>query len=58
MGNGRTVTQVAVGAYHSCAVLNGGDIKCWGRNDDGQLGDGTTINQRNATSAYPLLFYT
>jgi alpha-tubulin suppressor-like RCC1 family protein len=27
-----------VGDYHSCAVINGGAIKCWGRNDMGQLG--------------------
>ncbi len=31
-------TQVAVGAFHSCAVLADRSIRCWGWNDDGQLG--------------------
>jgi hypothetical protein len=38
------VTQISLGAQHSCAVENGG-AKCWGRNDDGQLGVSTTISK-------------
>ncbi|MBS1836574.1 MAG: hypothetical protein JST64_02635 [Actinobacteria bacterium] len=37
--------EIAVGLAHSCAVLAGGTVKCWGRNDAGQLGDGTTTNR-------------
>jgi len=33
---------MAVGNYHTCAVVNGG-IRCWGLNDFGQLGNGTTV---------------
>ena len=33
-----TPTQIAVGGSHSCALSDGGDVKCWGRNDQGQLG--------------------
>jgi alpha-tubulin suppressor-like RCC1 family protein len=35
-------TQISAGAYHSCAVLSGGEIQCWGWNDTGQLGDGSS----------------
>lgn len=35
------VEQIASGWDHSCAVLTGGTVKCWGDNDFGQLGDGT-----------------
>ena len=35
--------QIAVGGGHACALLMpGGTIKCWGHNDHGSLGDGTT----------------
>ncbi|SVE39084.1 uncharacterized protein METZ01_LOCUS491938, partial [marine metagenome] len=37
-------TQVAVGEDHSCALLDNASVKCWGRNDYGTLGDGSTTN--------------
>lgn len=33
--------DVAIGFSHSCALVAGGDIYCWGTGDRGQLGDGT-----------------
>ncbi|MFH1438533.1 MAG: hypothetical protein ABIJ56_22685 [Pseudomonadota bacterium] len=41
--------SLSLGRVHSCAVLGGGMVACWGRNDEGQLGDGTT-----ATKDYPV----
>lgn len=38
-------TAVAVGGDHSCALLDGGDVTCWGANDDGQLGLGDDENR-------------
>lgn len=36
------VATVAAAWQHSCAVMTTGDVKCWGDNHAGQLGDGTT----------------
>ncbi len=35
-------TQVVAGWYHTCAVLEGGPVQCWGRGNDGRLGYGNT----------------
>ena len=36
------VTQISAGPLRSCAVLIIGEARCWGRNEYGTLGDGTT----------------
>lgn len=33
---------VALGDSHSCAIVMGGDLYCWGDNGDGQVGAGST----------------
>ena len=37
LGAGALATQLACGAYHTCVVLTTGRVKCFGRNDVGQL---------------------
>src|SRR5262245_19655600 len=32
---------ISAGGGHSCAVRKDGKVWCWGRNDEGQLGNGT-----------------
>jgi alpha-tubulin suppressor-like RCC1 family protein len=39
---GGTVVQVAVGAWQSCALIEGGEVRCWGHGDTGALGYGNT----------------
>jgi len=43
------VTDIAAGGQHTCAVINENQLKCWGYNGEGQLGNGTTIS-----SEYPV----
>jgi cysteine-rich repeat protein len=38
----KKVTMVAVGQTHTCALLEGSSVKCWGGNASGQLGLGDT----------------
>src|SRR5262245_50990996 len=42
-----TATGLEVGAFHSCARLSDGTLRCWGQNTLGQLGDGTRNDSSN-----------
>ena len=52
----KNIKQISLGALHSCALVEGDDLYCWGNNKYGALGDGTRtdslvpklINRNNA----------
>ncbi len=44
------VTSLAAGYYHSCALTTACELKCWGGNTNGQLGNATTTNSATAVS--------
>jgi alpha-tubulin suppressor-like RCC1 family protein len=42
VNTGAAFTRLATGGLHSCGITLGGTTLCWGYNDKGQLGNGTT----------------
>ncbi|MCL2450500.1 MAG: hypothetical protein FWD17_16250 [Polyangiaceae bacterium] len=48
--NVTNAVQIAVGAGFACALLQSGDVKCWGDNGVGALGNGSGISGPTATS--------
>jgi alpha-tubulin suppressor-like RCC1 family protein len=42
---GGEAVAIAAGGFHTCAVLANGAARCWGANNDYQLGDGTRIGR-------------
>jgi alpha-tubulin suppressor-like RCC1 family protein len=47
-----SVTAIAAGAFHNCAVVNGG-LQCWGNNNNGQLGDNSLVTRLLPTPILP-----
>jgi alpha-tubulin suppressor-like RCC1 family protein len=48
------VVAIAAGTHHTCAVTQGGAVKCWGINDNGQLGDNTGTERHVPTDVVGL----
>ena len=51
-GQIRPALDVAAGLSYTCAIVSDGQVRCWGDNVWGQLGNGTLINQ---TSPVPVI---
>ena len=48
------VASVSAGGYHTCAVTTAGGLKCWGRDNNGQLGnDAAMTNQPTPVDVAP-----
>eukprot|EP01083_Nonionella_stella_P023645 65414_1 len=50
LGTGFTPIRVESGPFHVCALSDSGKVKCFGRNDYGQLGYGHTTNIGDGSS--------
>ncbi len=48
-------TQVAVGSDFACALLDSGEVECWGDDSSGQLGDGPHVRVGPSNGALPVV---
>jgi hypothetical protein len=57
---GVSPTAIALGRHFTCALAADGGVKCWGRNDNGQLGIGSTTQQNSPVDVpgrgFPVVF--
>ena len=52
--NGKKAVALTSGHTHHCALLEDGNVACWGSNSQGQLGDNSTTNRNTPTLTQPL----
>ncbi|MDW8246221.1 MAG: hypothetical protein RMJ84_06565 [Sandaracinaceae bacterium] len=48
------VSAITTGEAHTCALLSSGEVRCWGRNNHGQLGNRTTTNSSDPVATVRL----
>ena len=49
-GSSTTWASVSAGSYHTVAIKTDGTLWAWGRNNYGQLGDGTVVDKNTPTN--------
>jgi alpha-tubulin suppressor-like RCC1 family protein len=49
-----TPTALTAGGYHTCALLMGGAVQCWGDNDNGELGNKMQVGRSVPTTVLDL----
>lgn len=50
LGSGRSAHKISAGSGSVCVILDNGMVKCWGQNNEGQLGLGDIYNRGDATN--------
>lgn len=45
LGTGRAASAISTRAEHTCAILDNGQVKCWGYNEFGRLGLGDQLSR-------------
>ncbi len=53
LGAGRTAIAIGAGDAHSCAVLDSGDMRCWGFGGGGRLGYATSATVGDTPGSLP-----
>ena len=43
------VLEIAAGQFFTCARLAGDNVECWGRNTNGELGNGSLVSTSTPT---------
>jgi alpha-tubulin suppressor-like RCC1 family protein len=54
---GGAATAISAGAYHTCAVVTDGSVRCWGWNGYGQLGDSSLPSGDSAPGTVAQIHY-
>jgi large repetitive protein len=49
VADGHTFSSISAGAFYTCGVTTDHAAYCWGFNQDGQLGDSTTVSRATPT---------
>jgi len=48
-------TQIASGSSHTCALLINGKVRCWGRGNNGQLGNDGFLNNTESVEVFDIV---